>query len=537
MKKKKLLTIEDLVNFCKQTKTYNFSAKDEGYQICVHAPATFETERTDDLTLYAKVKAFHLGINRNGSNVTDESAKKAMKNMAYKPILANFCEIEGVKDFTSHDIEFDEDGNPTYVERQVGCFTVDEPYLEYDKEKDKTYVYATCAIPREYTDAAEIIERKNGTKVSVELAINSYSYNAEDKCLNLDDFEVAGCTLLGKDPETGENVEEGMYGARLDIKDFSMEQNSVQFSENSKLIEVLDKLGNVLSNFNNTSKNSEEGGKLVNKLEELLKKYSVTKEDLAFETENLSDEELEAKFAEVYGKDDDTEGKDNKNDEGAETGTKKVKTKTDKNSVKYTVEKAGEVKEFEISLDEQISALQNLVNSAYSDSDNAYYCVKVYSDNVVMIDYWSGRAFRQSYSAEEGNYTLTGDRVEVYATYVTKEEQAALDDMKKSFEQVKADLDKYVNADQKAQRDAILADEAYAEFVETEEFKNLATEAEKYSVEELRDKCDLAFAKLVKAKGVKNYADTRTTMATHSRVPLSQGDKAKEKKPYGDLFD
>lgn len=90
--------------------------------------------------------------------------------MAYKPVLANFCEIDGVRDFTAHDMKINDDGTISYLEKQVGCFTADKPYMEQDPDNsDRQYVFARVAIPRDYTDAADIIERKGGTKVSVEL--------------------------------------------------------------------------------------------------------------------------------------------------------------------------------------------------------------------------------------------------------------------------------------------------------------------------------------------------------------------------------
>ena len=181
---RKILTIEQLVNFCEERKFYNFSSKDMGYQLCVQIPATFEKESDNDSSLlFVKVKVFHTGLNRNKSNVTVEAAKHAMKNMAYKPILANIIEVNGVKDFSSHDGYIDDDGNWIYEEKQIGCFTSDKPYMEQDENnEDRYYVFAHAAIPREYTDAAEIIERKNGTKVSVTTSKGkeaNYNFNSE----------------------------------------------------------------------------------------------------------------------------------------------------------------------------------------------------------------------------------------------------------------------------------------------------------------------------------------------------------------------
>ena len=166
---KRLLTLDDLVKFCAESNLQQFNAEESGKAIFVQIPTCFEKTESDPLTLYGRVQLMHSGENRNKSCVTDEALKNCLSKIKYKPFLANFTEVDGVKDFTSHDAEYseDEDGNTvvTYIERQVGCFTADEPTIEYDEEHKHNYVYAYVAIPREYTDAAAIIERKGGTKV------------------------------------------------------------------------------------------------------------------------------------------------------------------------------------------------------------------------------------------------------------------------------------------------------------------------------------------------------------------------------------
>ena len=71
---------------------------------------------------------------------------------------------ETLKDFTSHDMKINDDGTVTYFEKQVGCFTSDEPYFEVEEETGHNFLYGICAIPREYTDTVSIIERKNGKR-------------------------------------------------------------------------------------------------------------------------------------------------------------------------------------------------------------------------------------------------------------------------------------------------------------------------------------------------------------------------------------
>lgn len=207
--KKRLLTIEDLIDFCKKQKNFTkFSSKEYGYELCVEMPAVFETaESSDDTMFMGNVLVMHTSRNLNNSFVTESAAKKAIKNIAYVPVLAAFCEIDGVRDFTDHDFEILDDGTIIYNEKQIGCVTADPAYfMDDEKIPDRKNVYAKVAIPRNYTDAAEIIERKGGTDVSVELSVNDLSWDANEGVLMLNDITILGLTCLGKDPETGRDV-------------------------------------------------------------------------------------------------------------------------------------------------------------------------------------------------------------------------------------------------------------------------------------------------------------------------------------------
>ena len=558
MKKRKLLTLEDLTKFCLEQKMNKFSSKDTGYQLSVQVPATFEVDENDprrDL-MKLKIKVFHTGLNRNGSRISEESAKACFDSIKNRPILARIHKVEstGEYDFDAHNcrIVTNEDGEEEfeYIESQVGSFTEDEPFFEYDEENDKNFVCAYAVIPEHYTKAADIIRRKNGTKNSCELCIDEFSYSAADKCLDLEKFYLSGSTLLGTTDE-GEAVGEGMLGSRADIIDFSTEQNSglSQFNCDDKLVEVLEKLNTTLSNLH--KENSEEGGVTqVNKLQELMQKYDVTEDQITFETEGLSDEELETKFEEAFGET--TEGEnDPENGEGSaegegsedETGVKEEnacgggsgKKKKKKNSIEHSLEINGEEKKFAVSLDDKIYAIHCLVNETYADADNTYYGTVVFEDYVVMCDYCTGRYYKQSYTSENDNYSLTGDRVEVYAEFVTADEQKELNDMRSNYSAIEAELNSYKENELAAQKEAILADEAYAEFADTEEFKTLSKDASKYSVAELKDKCDLAFAKLVKAQGTFSAKPNTTTKP--NTVVFAKHEEAPSKKPYGDLFD
>lgn len=518
MKNKKLLTIDDLVKFCQDNKFYNFNAKTSGYQLAIQVPSTFEVDNNKDNTLlFCKVKLYHIGENRNHSSVTRDAAEKSLSTIAYKPLLANFCEIDGVKDFTSHDMTINEDGSVNYVERQIGCFTSDTPEIKHDEETDKDFVYARVAIPRDYTDACEIIERKNGTKVSVELLVNEMSYSVEDKVLQLDDIVVSGATCLGRNPETGEFVEEGMRGARLDIESFSNTNNSIvnsfSIDVDTKLVEILGKLDNTLSNFNKNN-NTEKGVRSeMSHFEELLEKYGFNESELDFDYENMSDDELDVAFEEFknkkYADDDGDAGSDTGDagdtegtDPGADTGDGTEPTDPEPSEPSEdddeTKKKFVKIFKVEISHGEIQNALYNLLGQ-YDESDNDYYYIRDVFDSYFIMQGWcSGKLYKQGYSVDGENVAFDGERTEVFELILTESEKLSIEKMRENYAELKKFKEDYEAAEQKAAKDAIFADEAYDSIRESDEFKTLVNDSKKYSVEEIQNKCDLLFAASVK---------------------------------------
>ena len=541
---KKLLTLEDLAKFCKEQNFSNFSSKDTGYQLSVQVPANFEVDGNtyqDNTLLFGKVKVFHIGPNRNGSSVTKNAAEKALSTIAYKPLLANFCEVDGVKDFTSHDMELNDDGSVTYIEHQIGCFTADAPVIQYDETTEKEFVFAKVAIPREYTDACDIIERKNGTKVSVELLVNEMNYSAKDDILELTDIIVQGCTCLGTNPETGDSVEEGMQGARLDIVDFSVNNNSIVEKSNnelnSKMFEILEKLNDTISNFNIQNFNQEGGENAMNKLDTLLEEYGLDKSEIEFDTDGLSDEDLETKFVEVYGDADEfkkkrkcAENGDDTEDEEDFAGCGKKKKRCAVNAESNTIE-------FELSHDDIRMALYGLLESTWDESSYAWVCEVydayfIYQKETYGDDGYEYKYYKQGYSKNEDNVELSGDPVEVFSTFVTESEKTALDMIRSQYEELKAFKDQYDAAQTKAQKDEILESAEYAEIKDSEEFKALIADAEKYSVDELKVKADLIFAAAMKKKFNFEAKPEKKSVGINFNA-----EPDKKKQAYSGLFD
>ncbi|RHP24345.1 hypothetical protein DWZ63_10315 [Clostridium sp. AF34-13] len=557
---KRLLFMEDLYDFYsnRYKRSTHFSAEKSGHQIFVQVPAEFEVDKNadykDESLLFCKVKLMHSGENRNHSSVTDEALKKASKTMAYKPVLANFMEYEDeetgetLKDFTSHDMELNDDGSVNYIEKQVGCFTSDKPFFEVEKETGHNFLYGYCAIPVDYTDAASIIERKNGTKISVELAVNEMEYSGKNKILELTDVVIMGATLLGKDPDTKKDIGEGMLNARLDIADFNAKNNSLFSDYDSTLIDLqerLEKLESVCFNNKNDISGKEETIEVekekfeeeVTETVEVTETEETTEEEVTV-TENESEKTVD-KTSEETTENAEEDLVENTQDETTDTG---VTENESVNPEKYSVTMSdGSVKEFSLSLDEITMSLYNLVNQMYGEADNAYYGVTVYEDNtLIMSDYWNGKYYRQSFNRDGDNFSLVGDRVAVHSVWVTDEEDASLNDMRSNYSSVVEELNTYKSAEVFADKMTVFDDEAYSEYLDTDEFKALMSEdsVNKYSKEELSEKADATLGKLVKKNKTFSFAGETPQKKHVSRVAFNAEKETEDTyKPYGDLFD
>lgn len=573
MSKKRIYSLEDLYNLISSNKVdYNFNSDKTGYQLSVQVPAQFEVmkENGDDSLLFCKVKLMHSGENRNHSNVTDDALTKASKTLAYKPILANFMEYtdengETLKDFTSHDMELNEDGTTTYFEKQVGCFTSDDPYFEVEEDTGHNFLYGYCAIPVGYTDAASIIERKGGTKVSVELAVNELSYNVETHVLDLTDVVILGATCLGKNPTTLEDVGEGMKNARLDIVDFSIENNGVINRYDKDMFELrerLEKLESICFN-KNEKDNQEKGGNenRMNMLEKLLTQYNKTIDDITFDYSELSDEELEAKFLEMFSDDIDStaiagegtgEDQNSSNDDNQAvsdgdgdngSGTTAIENSFDGDSNNGSDQTFEVLKrEFSVSHEDIKYALYNLLSAIESDENDWYYITNVYDDYFVYENWDGNKIFGQKYSVKDDSVTFDGDRYILHKEYLTDSEYAELNDMRANYAAISEKLSKYEEAESIADKMTVFDDPAYANYLESDEFKNLMNNdiVKKFTKEELAEKADAALGRLVKT--TKNFSFGEVDAEPAQKKPknkvsiFSDFDTAKDQNVYGDYF-
>ena len=562
MAKNKILTIEDLIKFCRTNKMYTFSSKESGKPIVVQSIQDFSSadiEEPDDGKLYCKVRVCHTLLNRNKSFISEESMKQAMPTLKYSPLLAKIHQLDdGTWDFHAHDchMETDEDGNEyvVYDEQQIGTFTADEPYLEYDEKLDKTYVVARVAIPEEYTRAADIIRSKKGTKVSCELIIYECSYNAKEKYLQLDNFRFNGCACLGSEKD-GTPIGEGMLGSKLTLEDFSEDNNSlVKFS--NQLNEMQAKLNELEARFiiNNSNRKEDEievenikdNFEEVTEAEKVTETEETTEEEVTV-TENESEETVdEASDDETVDEenseeatdesDEETEDEEStvKEDNACGGGSGSTKKKKKNNSVEPMT------RTYEISHDDIRYALYNLLSS-YEDADNEWcYITGVYDSYFVYESWDGGKIYGQKYTKDNDNVSFDGERYNLHKEYLTDSEYTEIQDMRSNYSSVVEELNTYKSAEVFADKMTVFDDEAYSEYLDTDEFKALMSEdsVNKYSKEELSEKADATLGKLVKKNKTFSFAGETPQKKHVSRVEFNAEKETEDTyKPYGDLFD
>ena len=521
---KKLLTLEDLYGFYSQKKkSMSFSAEKSGYNIAVQTHAVFELE--DDLTeglLYGKIRAFHDLSNRNNSHIETDVLEEKMMSIKDRPIMADIIEISEedengnpIKDFSGHTMYYDENlDKMIYKEIPVGHFVHPESiHLEYDEEFDRNFVCSDVVVYEEYTDTCEILRRRKTVDCSIELVIRTMHWDNTDKTLHLDDFYVQGCTLLGK------GVLPGMAGSKLTLKDFSEENNSLFSSisedEHSKLIETLDNLNKTLSSINinsktilNTTEKFEKGGnEKVNmtKFEELLKKYNKTVDDITFEYEGMPDTELEELFTTLFGEEGEgeepVEPKPNDEPESVEepvTTTEEPIADNPEPDTVVTEEKYS--KTFELSHEDIRTALYALLAPIEESLNEYYWIVKTTDDYFIYQVGCNNIFYKQAYTKENDEVRFEGERQDVFAEFVTAEEKATLDNMRANYSSISEKLAQYEEAEQIADKMTVFEDEAYKNYLETDEFKSLmdVENVKKFTKEELTEKADAALGKVVK---------------------------------------
>ena len=515
---KRLLTLDDLYDFySKKKKSMTFSAEKNGEPLVFQVGGNLTFEENDDPTLAGlcpvRLQACHTETNLNRSTISYETMEnKLLPTFKNRPILGFIHDVDGKPQFYTHNAH-EEDGEIVYDEIAVGNVPeTNNAELVYDEENDRYNVFIDGYVYDEYTKASEIIQREGECPCSVEISVKQMTWDNKDKTLHIEDGYFSGITILGYD-EQGNKVVPGMAGSNVKLKDFSQSNNSVvndlSETEQSKLIETLEALNKTLSSLNIDTFNKEDfekGGSTEKnmKFEELLSKYNKAVEDMTFEYDSLTDEELEAKFEEEFGTDkpeadpEDPEGSSEPEGDPEEPEDPEDPEEPENNpEPEDGTESFSKV--FSLSHEDLRSSLYRLLEPIEMAENDCYWIVSTY-DNHFIYESYMGNYFKQKFTTTDDVVAFDGDRESVFAEFVTEAELAELNSMRANYSSIQEKLAKYEEAEDIADKMTVFEDEAYGEYLETDEFKALMKKdvLTKFSKEELIEKADAALGKLVK---------------------------------------
>ena len=109
--------------------------------------------------------------------------------------------------------------------------------------------------------------------------------------------------------------------------------------------------------------------------------------------------------------------------------------------------------------------------------------------------------------------------------------------MRSNYSSIVEELNTYKSAEVYADKMTVFDDEAYADYLETDEFKSLMSDESinQYSKEELAEKADATLGKLVKKNRAFSYSENNEKKSNKVNFNLKP-DVQKKSKAYGTLF-
>ena len=188
------------------------------------------------------LKVCHDGDNVNDTNFTKEDMLRcAEQSIRECPILGSVVvdEDTGEKRLNGHDMETvlveTEEGyqlKVNHIERIYGFIPHDaKVWMEYDVEKEKTYILTNGVLWANYLDDVEdILDKKDGeTDISMEITVDN-STMGMNGIEQIKDFRFLGITMLHDRP--------AMEGANLKLANFQMDELKTSLQEMMKMYAI-----------------------------------------------------------------------------------------------------------------------------------------------------------------------------------------------------------------------------------------------------------------------------------------------------------
>lgn len=551
-KKRKIMSVDELYSFCLKNNFSHFSSDESGKELMVRMNGNFEKESENEdkhkegLTPFVSI-AFHDHVNLNMSEISEESFNENVPSANFRPILAHITtNSDDELDFGSHDyyVTSDKDGNDkvVYEEQPIGVIDGSKTSVEYDEDAKVNRAVLHGYLYDEYCqDAIDILNRRGTVDCSIELNIRELSFNAKNGTLVLDDFYVSGLTLLSKD------VNPGMAGSNFKIEDFAVDKNAIETFSNDKLVETLEKLTSILESFEIKEKITKGGTELKkeNFEEEVTEIEEVTETEESEEEVTTTEEESEETVEE-------SSEEDPKTTEPVEDGQKEPEQAVEEESEDTTTEES-EVesfskdelfnKLFDISFEDIRYAL-NALCSIYRNDSEWCYVSQVYDEYFIMQDWDSDKYYKQSYTREDDNIALTGERTEMFAMLLTESEKISIEEMRSNYAELKAFKEEVELNELREKKKEILDSEKYEILAQKDEegkfvnkdYEKLVSEMDNYSLADLETEIKVLHSDYVSEHGNFALSKPEKKETTTKKQFVSVNKKAAKPSRYGKLF-
>lgn len=531
-KKRKIMSVDELYSFCLKNNFSHFSSDESGKELMVRMNGNFEKESENEdkhkegLTPFVS-RAFHDHVNLNMSEISEESFNENVPSANFRPILAHITtNSDDELDFGSHDyyVTSDKDGNDkvVYEEQPIGVIDGSKTSVEYDEKAKVNRAVLHGYLYDEYCqDAIDILNRRGTVDCSIELSIRELSFNAKNGTLVLDDFYVSGLTLLSKD------VNPGMAGSNFKIEDFAVDKNAIETFSNDKLVETLEKLTSILESFEIKEKNTK-GGTELNK--EHFEEEVTTTEEESEETVVETSEEETKTTEEVE------ETQEVAEEETEDTTASESETESFSKDELFN-------KLFDISFEDIRYAL-NALCSIYRNDSEWCYVSQVYDEYFIMQDWDSDKYYKQSYTRDEDNIALAGERTEMFAMLLTESEKISIEEMRSNYAELKAFKEEIELNELREQKKAILDSEKYEILAQKDEegkfvnkdYEKLVSEMDNYSLTDLETEIKVLHSDYVSEHGNFALSNNEEKTATSKKQFVNVNKKASKPSRYGKLF-
>ena len=529
--------------------------------------AIFDVEDINSSFAKGKLRVMYLGKNQNKTNFTQKNVERALPTLYNVPIVCNYSIIDNTIGGHDMGIAKDEKGNIKIVNITEPCGVVPES-AEFsiatetdDDGNEHDYLIADGVILWKRQEVYSHIKDDLDGKVDHSMEVDIFSkQKMDDGYSDIIDFQFTALCLLERDAPCFEGSNLTLYSVAGDTEAFRA-KFELMLNELSEILPVnSSNEDNIKNNF------STEGGD--NKLDErkaLVEKYGLTVETLDFSIEDMTLEDLEAKLK-TYSKSSEPEGTDPTGEPEA-AGTSKPEENPE-SSYSHTEDEStpGSQTSETYSLNSQIKeelrrAVHALETVQYSWGPEARY---------MFVDYDADKGevyvndMSEGYTLFGFKYSMNGDAVEINTNSRTRMKYTITpfeDGSASQFEGMAAvfsDIDKKIKEDAEAiaKFSALEAEveelrkfKAEVEYSKTAEekkemlakfsalngnemFEALIKDAEKYTVEELEDKCYSILGRVTSAK---------FSVQPEAKVPTIKIDRPEDNKknaePYGGIFE